>query len=142
MVRERRRQGALLVEKHRLTLGRVRRKVRVSLTAVSANYLRLALSDSVLAVNSYAGKAPIHRQIPPPVTSGLLATIESEMRSLETLISVKRGMYRALEKERDEEVSRLRAAQAEEEKVKKAAKGKAKAARASTESADEESEEE
>ena len=88
------------------------------------------------------GKAPIHRLIPPPVTSGLLATIESEMQSLETLISVKKSMYRALEKEREEEVSRLRAAQAEEEKVKKAAKGKANAARASTESADEESEEE
>jgi hypothetical protein len=85
------------------------------------------------------GKPPIHRKIPPAVTSGLLATIESEMRSLETLISVKKGMYRALEKERDQEVSRLRAAQAEEEKAKK---GKGKAVCEATETASEESEEE
>ena len=114
----------------------------MSLTAVSANFFCLAISDSILVVNSYAGKAPIHRKIPPPVTSELLTAIESEMRNLETLISVKKGMYRALEKEREEEVSRLRAAQAEEEKVKKVGKGEAKASRASTESAEEESEEE
>ena len=103
--------------------------------AVSTIYLHLALSDPIFIVNSYAGKAPIHRTIPPLVTSGLLTMIESEMRSLEMLISVKKGMYRVLEKEREEELLRLCTVQAEEEKAKKAVKGKAEAVCASTESA-------
>ena len=76
-------------------------------------------------VPPFVGNPPLHRKIPPPVTSELLSTIENEMRSLETLIGVKKSMWKSLEKDRDAEVARLHAEQVEEEKAKNAAKARA-----------------